>query len=51
MTGQDVDDFNPSLPLILAALTGFEQQTVIQYLRDTIKQILRIEERNPNEGG
>lgn len=50
-TGQDVGAFNPSLPLILAALAGFEQQNVIRYLRDTIRQILRIEERSPNEGG
>ncbi len=50
-TGQDVGNFNPSLPLILAALAGFEQQNVIRYLRDTIRQMLRIEERDPNEGG
>ena len=50
-TGQDVGDFNPSLPLILAALAGFEQQNIIRYLRDTIRQILRIEERSPDEGG
>ncbi len=51
MTGQDVGDFNPSLPLILAALAGFEQQNVIRYLRDTVRQLLRIEERSPDEGG
>ncbi len=50
-TGQDVGNFNPSLPLILAALAGFEQQNVIRYLRDTIRQLLRIEERGPDEGG
>ncbi|MFC1965438.1 hypothetical protein ACFLWI_00590 [Chloroflexota bacterium] len=51
VTGQDVVDFNPSLPLVLAALAGFEQQNIIRYLRDTVRQILRIEERNPEEGG
>jgi hypothetical protein len=50
-TGKDVGDFNPSLPLILSALAGFEQQNVIRYLRDTIRRILRIEEASPNEGG
>lgn len=50
-TGQDIGDFNPSLPLILATLAGFEQQNIIRYLRDTIRQILRIEEKPPNEGG
>lgn len=50
-TGQDVVDFNPSLPLILAALAGFEQQNVIRYFRDTIRQVLRIEEKGADEGG
>lgn len=50
-TGQDVKDFNPSLPLILAALAGFEQQSIIRYFRDTIRQVLRIEEKGADEGG
>lgn len=50
-TGQDVGEFNPSLPLILAALAGFEQQYIIRYLRDTVRQMLRIEVKSPDERG
>ncbi|UCC60279.1 MAG: hypothetical protein JSV02_00180 [Dehalococcoidia bacterium] len=51
MTDQEVGEFNPSLPLILSALSGFEQQHVVRYLRDVVKNILRIEEPSPDEGG
>ena len=51
ITGQDVVDFNPGLPLILSVLAGFEQQHIVRYLRDTVRRILQIEERAPEEGG
>ena len=51
VTGQDVGEFNPSLPLVLAALAGFEQQDIIRYLRTTIRRILRIEGRSYEEEG
>jgi hypothetical protein len=53
VTGQEVGTFNPSLPLILAALAGFEQRDIIRYLRDTVKKILGIdlEKKSADEGG
>lgn len=52
VTGQEVGEFNPSLPLILGALAGFEQRNIIRYLRDTIKKILGItDEKVVDEGG
>ena len=51
VTGQEVGTYNPSLPLILAALAGFEQRDIIRYLRDTVKKILGIDEKVIDEGG
>lgn len=53
VTGQEVGAFNPSLPLILAALAGFEQRDIIRYLRGTVKKILAIdtEKKEADEGG
>lgn len=46
-----VGGFNPSLPFVLAALAGFEQKNIIQYLRDTIIKVLNISEPEPHEAG
>jgi hypothetical protein len=43
--------FNPTLVLLLAALTGFEEETVIRYLRETVRQVFRVPEAGPTEGG
>lgn len=52
VTGQDASTFNPSLPLILAALAGFEQRNIILYLRATVRKILGItDEKAADEGG
>lgn len=49
--GTDVGGFNPAIVFLLSALVGFEEQSVIRYLRDTIRHIFRIEEKEPHEGG
>ena len=55
ITVRNLDEYNPSLPLLLSALAGFEQQHVIRYLRDLVRNILRIEESSeessPDEWG
>lgn len=43
--------FNPTLVLLLAALIGFEEETVIRYLRETVRQVFRVPEVGPTEGG
>lgn len=50
-TGTDMGGFNPAIVFLLAALVGFEEQSVIRYLRDTVKHIFRIDEGEPHEGG
>ena len=43
--------FNASIALLLAALVGFEEESVIMYLRDTVRTIFRVKESSPVEGG
>jgi hypothetical protein len=43
--------FNGTLPFLIAALVGFEEETVIRYLRTTVRQIFRVEDSTPMEGG
>jgi len=50
-SGTDEGGFNPAIVFLLAALVGFEEQSVIRYLRDTVRHIFRIEEKEPHEGG
>jgi hypothetical protein len=47
----NINTINPSLPLVLSALAGFEQQTIIIYLRKVIQQKVPEDRRDPDERG
>lgn len=48
---QEGNDYNPTLIYALAGLAGFGQRQVIQYLRQTLANILHIEKEAPEEAG
>ncbi|MFQ5902875.1 MAG: hypothetical protein ACE5JO_04220 [Candidatus Binatia bacterium] len=48
---QDADSYSPTLVYALAALAGFGQRQVIQYLRETLADMLRIKREAPDEAG
>ncbi len=47
----DGGNYNPALIYALSALAGFSQQQVIQYLRETLADILHINKEPPEEAG
>ena len=48
----DGGGFNATLPYLLAALVGFEEETVIRYLRRTVRQIFQVSTSvSDDEGG
>ncbi len=48
---EGVVSYNPALVYALAALAGFGQRQVIQYLRETLANMLHLQKEAPEEGG
>jgi hypothetical protein len=51
VTGEKPGEINPSFPLVVSALAGFEQQTIIIYLRKILQQKIAEDKKDPDERG